>query len=269
MRYFSAAGAVSFIVCAAVLQAASILPLVHLDGPTLKIFQDYIAEFEKTGLAPFNSAGKLWIDGECCMKKSTFDSGKNVVEPRLNKDMGAGSIHHFTGTLHIPGGTIEAVRRIMQDYPKYPRYFAPDVSQASGEVQPDSTPNDEHFHSKLTLTESTLWINVEYHTSYDTHYVSLDPNHWVSRSTSLSIKELLDPTNAARGYYPEGDDHGFLWRTNTYWFVRQAKGGIDVEANSITLSRPSPLGFGWWGTKRTREAVDKMLRDLKSAIDAK
>jgi hypothetical protein len=269
MRLFSAALAVSVIVCSAAVQAASILPLAHLDVPTLKIFQNYIADFEKTDLAPFNASGKLWIDGECCMKKATFDSGKNVVEPRENKDVGSGSIHHFTGTLHIRGGTIEAVRRVMQDYPDYPRYFGPDVTLGAGEIMPDSNPADEHYHSKLTLTESTLWINVEYHTVYDTHYLRLDPDRWVSRSASMSIKELIDPVNAARGYYPEGDDHGFLWRTNTYWFVRQSKGGIDLEANSITLSRQSPMGFVWWGTKRTREAVDKMLQDIKSAIEKK
>jgi hypothetical protein len=104
---------------------------------------------------------------------------------------------------------------------------------------------------------------------YDTHYLRLDPDRWVSRSASLSIKELVDPATPSRGYYPEGDDHGFLWKTNTYWFVRRSKGGIDLEANSITLSRPTPIGFGWWGTKRTREAVDKMLHDIKAAIEKK
>jgi hypothetical protein len=72
----------------------------------------------------------------------------------------------------------------------------------------------------------------------------------------------------SRGYYPEGEDHGFLWRTNTFWFVRERDGGIDVELDSMTLSRPIPTGFGWWGTKRTRDAVDKMLRDMKAAVDA-
>ena len=37
---------------------------------------------------------------------------------------------------------------------------------------------------------------------------------------------------------------------------------------SMTLSRPIPAGFGWWGAKRTREAVEKMLRDMKAAVEA-
>jgi hypothetical protein len=232
----------------------------------VKVFQDYIAAFEKTDVAPFEASGKLWIDSEGGGKKAAFDGGKPVVEPRDNRDFGAGSIHHFTGVIHVAGGTIEAVRKVMQDYPRYPKYFAPDVTAAGGEAMPDSTPADEHYHARLTLTESTLWINVAYLTMYDTHYLRLDPNRWISRSASLSIKELLEPANPARGTFPEGEDHGFLWKTNTYWFVRQSQGGIDLEANSITLSRQSPIGTGWWGTKRTREAVDKMLRDIKASI---
>jgi hypothetical protein len=243
----------------------SILPTVHLDGATLKFFENYIAEFEKTDLAAFNTSGKLWIDDESG-KKAAFDAGKQVVEPRENKDVANGSIHHFTGVMHVPGGTIEAIRRVMQDYPKYPYYFRPDVTAGAGEQMPDSTPADEHFHSKLQINQSTLWISVGYLTVYDTHYIRLDPNRWVSKSTSLSIKELVDPANASGPTYPEGDDHGFLWKTNTYWFVRQRNGGVDFEANSITISRPAPAGFGWWGTKRTKEAVDKMLTDLRAAI---
>jgi hypothetical protein len=272
MRLFTGAGAlcalVSGVVCCAILQAASILPILHLDSATLKIFTDYIAEFEKSDLAAFNVSGKLWIDGECCGKHSAFEGGSTVVEPRQNKDVANGSIHHFTGVIHVPGTAIEDIRRVMRDYGKYPKYFAPDVTLGSGEAMPDSVPADEHFHSKLTLAQSTLWINVTYQTVYDTHYVRLDPNRWVSHSTTLSVKELLDAANPGRGTYPEGDDHGFLWKTSTYWFVRQRNGGLDLELNSISLSRPIPTGFGWWGTKRTREAVDKMLHDVKAAISS-
>lgn len=250
------------------LGATSLLPVLHLDSATIKVFQDYVSQFESSDVAAFRSAGRLWIDGQSSAKKALLETGKPVIEPRENRDAGAGSIHHFTGMIHVPGGTIDAVRRIMQDYPHYPKYFPPDVTESGAELMPDSTPADEHFHSHLTLVESTLWINVAYQTTYDTHYLRPDPNHWDSRSVSLSIRELLDPANPARGTFPEGEDHGFLWKTNTYWFARQRPDGLDLEANSITLSRPNPIGFSWWATKRTREAVDKMLRDVKRAMES-
>jgi hypothetical protein len=268
MRSFLIVGVLCAALSGAALQA-SILPTVHIDPASLKIFQDYIAAFEKTDVAAFTSGGKLWIDNECCAKRSLFDSGKTVVEARENKDVAGGSIHHFTGVLHVSGGTIEAVRRVMQDYVNYPAYFRPDVGVGTGEKMPDSTPADEHFHTSLLLTQSTLWINVAIRTLNDTHYLRLDPDHWLSRSASMSIQELLDTANPNGASYPQGNDHGFIWKTSTYWFVRQRNGGLDLEANSITVSRQTPTGFGWWATKRTRDAVDKMLTDVQSAISRK
>jgi hypothetical protein len=248
---------------------ASILPTVHLDGATLKAFQDYVANFEKSVSVQFSSSGKLWIDNECCGgKHAAFENGKPVVEPRESADVAGGSIHHFSGAIHVKGGTIEAMSRVMQDYPNYPRYFKPDVGVASGTREPDSTPGDLHYKTRLVLVQTTLWMNVTFDTLYDVHYRRLDKDRWTARSTALSIKEQRDAKNPAEGTYPEGDDHGFLWRTNTYWFARERNGGLDLEADSISLSRPNVTGFAWWGTRRTRDAVDKMLRDVKAAVES-
>jgi hypothetical protein len=111
-----------------------------------------------------------------------------------------------------------------------------------------------------------LWIDVAYDAQYDSHYRRIDASRWTSRSTTMSIRELLDAKKLGGGDYPEGEDHGFLWRTNNYWFARERDGGLDLQVDSMTLSRTTPLGFGWWGNKRTHDAVDKMLRDTKLAI---
>ncbi|HEX4273879.1 MAG TPA: hypothetical protein VHZ74_00925 [Bryobacteraceae bacterium] len=248
---------------------ASILPTFHLEPGALKTFENYVAQFERNVADPFEQSGKTWADGtSCCARNSALANGKPVVEPRENADIAGGSIHHFSGVIYIKGATIADVKHIMQDYSNYPKYFKPDVSKGSGSIGPDSTPADEHFTSQMSLIQQTLWIAVSYDCIYETHYRLLDPHRWESKSTSASIKEWRDPRDVSRGYYPEGDDHGFLWRTNTYWFVREGTGGVNVELDSMTLSRPIPAGFAWWGSKRTKDAVDKMLRDVKVAVDA-
>jgi hypothetical protein len=261
------AGTAGLLACCVTLHA-SLLPTLRLDGACIKVFNDYIEQFENSVLAPFAASGRLWIDSDA--KKSAFDSGKPVVEPRENQDVanGSGSIHHYSGALRVNRATIAQLRRIMQDYPNYPRYFRPDVTAGAGEIQPDSTPQDEHFHTKLQLTESTLWLQVVFDTVYDTHYRRIAPDRWTSRSGSLRIREMIDPKNPSAGFYPEGNDHGFLWKTNTYWFARERGGGLDLEADSITLSRSNVPGFGWWGARRSHDAVEKMLRDIKAAIES-
>jgi hypothetical protein len=245
---------------------ASILPIMHLDPATLQIFQTYVAQFEKNVAAPYVQSGKMWIDGDS--HNRAFAAGKTVVEPRENADIAGGSIHHFSGAIHIAGGTIADVRHIMQDYSDYPKYFKGDVARGDGTLNPDSTPADEHYTSHISLIQSNFVVTVSYDCVYDTHYHLLDPHHWESQSSAVSIREWQNPKDVSRGYYPDGDDHGFLWRTNTFWFVRENNGGIDVQLDSMSLSRPIPTGFAWFGSRRTREAVDKMLRDMKAAVEA-
>jgi hypothetical protein len=267
MRFFSAATGFAAFALFAPLHA-SILPTVHLDPAALQAFEAYVAQFEKNVAVPYAESGKMWIDDDaCCRRKGALTSGKPVLEPRENTDIVGGSIHHFSGAIHIARGTIAGVRQIMQDYSNYPRYFKPDVGKASGIRNTDSTPSDEHYTSHLSLIQSTLWIGVSYDCIYDTHYRLFDPHRWASLSAAASIREWQDPKDVGKGYYPEGDDHGFLWRTNTFWFVRENNDGVDVELDSMTLSRPAPTGFGWWASKRTRDAVDKMLRDMKAAVE--
>jgi hypothetical protein len=248
---------------------ASIIPTVHLDEVTLAAYQDYVSSFEKSVVEQFNKAGKMWIDNECCGKHSGFDSGKPVVQPRRNEDLAHGSVHHFSGSIHVNGATIDSIRHVMEDYSHYVEIFKPDLGTASGAKEPDSTPEDEHFKAKLLLVQTTLWMSVSYDTLYDTHYRRVGKDRWTARSIALNIKELRDPKNLSGGYLPEGDDHGFLWKTNTYWFARERNGGLDLQADSIALSRPNPTGFAWWGTRRSRDAVEKMLHDVKAAMEAK
>jgi hypothetical protein len=269
MRFPHLAACLACVALTAPLEAG-ILATLHLEPKTVEVFERYVQQFEAGVKSTFEQSGKMWIDsaGSCCMKSGPLAAGKPVVEARENTEIQGGSIHHFSGVIHIAGGSIADVRRIMEDYPNYPRYFKPDIAQGSGVLDADSTPADEHFTSKLTIVESTLWMNVAYDSMYDTHYRKLDPHRWESVSSAQSIKEYRDPKDVSKGYYPEGDDHGFLWRTNTYWLVRENNGGVDVELDSMTLSRPVPGGFGWWGSKRTHDAVEKMVRDMKSAVEA-
>ena len=269
MRFFPVVACLGCALTSASMQAAIPLPILHLDPKTLNAFNAYVARFEKEVVDPYVGSGKLWMDSvSCCVRGPNFPSVKPAIESRENADFEKGSIHHYTGALHVPRGTIEDIRQIMEDYPNYPQYFKPDVTKARGGLEPDSTRNDEHFVSHMTLAETTLGITAAFDCTYDTHYIRINGARWHSKSYSASIKELREGKDPNRGYYPEGEDHGFVWRTNTYWFARERNGGLDLELDSVSLSRPNPTGLGWYGGKRSHDAVDKMLRDTKAAIEA-
>jgi hypothetical protein len=267
MRY-SAVILCSSLLCAAAVAEAGVIPISHLDPASVTAFEGYAAKFEQQVSAPFAATGKIWIDADHSGKRRDFDAGKPVVDARENREYKNAAIHHYSGVIRVPGATIEQIRRVMKDYSNYPNYFKPGVARGSGSVQPDSTPDDEHYQTRLFLTESTMGVDVAYDAHYDSHYRRVGPGRWTSRATTVSIRELQDPKNLDGALYPEGNDHGFLWRTNTYWYARERDGGLDLELDSISLSRTAPIGLGWWGNRRAHDAVEKMLLDMKAAIQS-
>ena len=52
--------------------------------------------------------------------------------------------------------------------------------------------------------------------------------------------ELDQAGTPAEREKPEGKDHGFLWKLNSYWRYQQVDGGVLVECESLTLSRGVP-----------------------------
>jgi hypothetical protein len=42
-----------------------------------------------------------------------------------------------------------------------------------------------------------------------------------------------------------GEEHGFLWRMNTYWSYEERDGGLYIQIESVSLSRSIPIGLGW------------------------
>ena len=41
---------------------AALLPILHLDGKSVKIFDAYLQKFEREVVKPFNDGGRLFID---------------------------------------------------------------------------------------------------------------------------------------------------------------------------------------------------------------
>jgi len=41
------------------------------------------------------------------------------------------------------------------------------------------------------------------------------------------------------------EEHGFLWRLNTYWSYEERDGGLYMQIESVSLTRSIPTGLGW------------------------
>jgi len=62
-----------------------------------------------------------------------------------------------------------------------------------------------------------------------------------------------------------GDDHGFLWRLNSYWRYEERAGGVMVELRSLTLSRDVPSLLRPLASPLVRRvARESMVRTLEA-----
>jgi hypothetical protein len=244
--------------------AASILPILRLEPQTLESYDAYVANYEKG--SDFAASGRFWIDGEGASRRTAFDQGRIIVQIRKSENIPGGHIHHLFGTMHVPNVTVDMVRHRMENYADYTTIYKPDVEFASGEPVADTTPDDLHFKVTLKLAQSTLWFDVAFDTVYDTHYMRFGPARFESRSRSMSIREWRAPRDPSLGTFPEGQDHGFLWRVYTWWHVRERNGGAELEVNNITLTRAVPTGFGWWASRKARQSIENLLSRTRIAM---
>lgn len=144
-------------------------------------------------------------------------------------------LHHWRATAFVPGGTAAEFARLLRNVDAYPVDFSPQVLQAR--VLRD---DGDHLQAWMRVRQHHV-IAVEMDTTYEVTFGRLDDQHGYSISRSTQISEL-DTNGRAVG---TGQDHGFLWRQNTYWSYEQRDGGLYIQVESISLTRSIPTGLGW------------------------
>jgi hypothetical protein len=113
-------------------------------------------------------------------------------------------------------------------------------------------------------------ITVVMDATYDIAFGQLDSQHGYSISRSTRIAEIASPgTSAERALSPH-EEHGFLWRLNTYWSYEQRDGGLYLQIETISLTRAIPSGLGWalrpYVESIPRESLEFTLRSACNAI---
>jgi len=147
-----------------------------------------------------------------------------------------GLIHHWRGSVFIPGVTLDEV---------YARVENPSVEDTRQEDVLDSAVlerDSESLRLFLKLQRSVI-IKAVFNTEHQVHFQRPDADKAWSRSAATKIAELEDPQTPDEREKPQGNDRGFLWRLNSYWRYQQVDGGVIVELESMTLSRSIPAVF--------------------------
>jgi len=149
-----------------------------------------------------------------------------------------GMVHHWLGTVLIPGARLNDVLSLVQDY-NHKQDVYPEVVR-SHLISRDG----EHFRATMRFREHHV-ITVTLDTEHDVQYIEVDPAHWYSRSYSTRVSQVENAGKPDERDLPDGQGDGFMWRIDTYWRFVERDGGVYLEVEAISLSRDIPAGLGW------------------------
>jgi hypothetical protein len=162
----------------------------------------------------------------------TLDDGKPISAPN-------GIIHHWIGTIFVPGATLTQTLAFMEDYDHKVEYFKPDIVQSKILKHE----GDDYFVLLRFYQKKIITTVID--TDQQIHYHVVDKNHAWSRSHATRVQEVDNPGKSDERLEPEGHDKGFVWKLNTFWRFEEKDGGTYLECQAISLSRDIPTGLGW------------------------
>jgi hypothetical protein len=173
-------------------------------------------------------------------------------------------IHHWVGLIFIPGASLDRVLRTVQDYDNHQRYYGPQVMKSKLLQR-----TGDDFKVYLRLRQVKV-ITVVMDTEYQVHYARLDPTRAQSRAYATHIAEVEHPGEKNERGLPAGNDHGFLWRLNSYWRFSATSDGVYVQCEAISLSRDVPAGLdalvGPFLETIPKQSLEFTLRATRSAV---
>jgi hypothetical protein len=217
---------------------------VQLTQPTIDSFNKYVGDAE-AGMQSKIRAGRLfWIDdladSERKQNYARLQAGDVIIE-RVSSEshIPGGLIHHWKGLAFFPAVSLATTIQLLQNYGRYQGIYSPTVTASTLKQRSGNT-----FDVFLRLKQKKV-LTVVLNTEYTVEYMALDPKNEFIRSRSTRIAEVENPGDANEREKPVGNDGGFMWRLNSYWRLRETDEGTLAECESISLSRPIPIGLGW------------------------
>lgn len=171
-----------------------------------------------------------------------------------------GTVQHWRGAVFLPGVSLAALVEALQ-HPPERGPFQEDVLAMRVE---------RRFPGALDLyirmSRASL-VTVTYDTEHHVEFTSRDARRLSTRSVATRITEIdRAGTPRERPLAPD-DEHGFLWRMNSYWRYEEVEGGVIAEMESLTLSRDIPYAVRFLVNplvdRVARESVERTLRSFR------
>jgi hypothetical protein len=244
-RFFLAPAA-----AATILAASPDLVAVDLKPKTLAAFDRYVKltedriATELDGRQPFLRIKRLpaaaQTDAMTRLKRGevvserlqTWEAGKKIAADDA-------MIHHWIGSVLLPGVSLTKARAVVERYEEYPRVLGPMVQRAK---ILERTGSDFLVQMRTSVTKG---ITVVMDGDYRIEYRAIGQSKLYTRSVVTNVFEVQS-AGAADERRVEGDKSGgYLWRLNTYCSFEESQQGTVEQCESVSLTRSIPFPFGF------------------------
>ncbi len=236
-------------------------------GPAVAGFNTYVGALE-TRLAAQRrqNAGLVAMAGPAMETEARLRGGELVVEnltPAKNNLPGA-VLYDWRGTAFQPGASAKDFERLMRNFGAYPGVYAPEIVSAKVLAQ-----DGDRYQATMRVKQKHV-ITVVMDTTYDIEFGRLGAGRGWSSSRSTQINEIDNAGMKNERVLSPADQHGFLWRLNTYWTFEERDGGLYIQIESVSLARSIPSGLGWliepFVESVPRESLEFTLRATRYAM---
>jgi hypothetical protein len=218
---------------------------LHAEEPSaaaVAAFHNYVGAVETRMAMQHGQGGEFVVlEKSTAQTEARLRRGELIVEsltPTQN-DLPGAMLHHWRGTAFLSGETAADAERLMRNFAAYPRIYAPEVVSAKVLSQ-----NGDRYQAMMRVKQKHV-ITVVMDTTYDIEFGQVDARRGWSASRSTHIDEIDEAGTKKERVLSAGDQHGFLWRLNTYWSFEERDGGLFMQIESVSLTRSIPTGLGW------------------------
>jgi hypothetical protein len=183
----------------------------------------------------------LGVTGDAEQSYARMKKGEQVIEQLTPGDEWDGAmLHHWRGSAFAPGAKAADFERLMRDYAGYPAVFSPQV--VSAKVLNHAS--EDEYQVQMRVKQKHV-LTVVMDTDYDIDFGKLDAQRGYSLSRSTRIAEIEGAGTAKEKALSPEEEHGFLWRLNSYWSYEERDGGLYVQIETVSMTRSIPRGLGW------------------------
>ncbi|MES2394144.1 MAG: hypothetical protein V4555_21100 [Acidobacteriota bacterium] len=230
-------------------------------------FDRYTRAVEQRLAEEHRASAGFVAGGGNAARVARLKSGEVMVEkltPAEGAAFDGAMLHDWLGTAFVKGATAADFERLMEDFNGYPQHFAPDIVQAKTVVR-----NGDRFEAWMRIRQRHV-ITVVMDASFDVQFAAVDARHGYSVSRSTRIAEIEGAGTKSERALSAKEDHGFLWRLDTYWSFEERDGGLYMQIESVSLTRAIPRGLGWavgpFVESIPRESMEFTLRSAVAAL---